>query len=200
MFAALMLAAGRSTRMGRDKALLPWVEDSLLLDWMVTALQNAGCECWVVAGPHNIAALKPHLPSGGRLILNPQPERGKTSSIACGLRALPSTAKALLLTAIDQPRPPRLYQSLTSCFAALPSTAILQPACDDHRDHPILFGSAHFNALPALEESTAGLRGYLAVRSTDRVTHPWPKEQLGFDLNDPARYQAALARFAAGWS
>lgn len=194
MLFALILAAGRSSRMQREKALLPWLDGAPLIGWMISALRDSGWQPLVVAGPHNQEQLRGHLP-GGSLILNPAPERGKTSSITCGLLGISSNPEALLLTAIDQPRPASLYRALKERFVGLPATAILQPATGRHRDHPIILGSAHLAPLLGLNEASAGLRGYLADHEPDRHTLPWPADQLGFDLNDPVRYEAALHAF-----
>jgi len=194
MFVALILAAGRSSRMGREKALLPWLDGATLVSWMVSVLRGSGWNPILVAGPHNHEQLRRYLP-GDSLILNPAPERGKISSITCGLLGISSDAEALLLTAIDQPRPAPLYRALKERFVGLNATAILQPATGRHRDHPIMLGTAHLAPLLALNEASAGLRGYLADHESDRHTLPWPADQLGFDLNDPARYEAALYAF-----
>src|SRR5689334_5384045 len=92
----VILAAGESTRMGRDKALLPWpanapviasqsLSDGTLLAAAIRAL-NEYCDFVVVVAGKNAERLRTTVDSSGAsLTINPAPERGQFSSLQVGL-------------------------------------------------------------------------------------------------------------------
>ena len=84
-FAGLILAAGASSRMGRDKALLPW-RDGTFLSAALRALQSVTELVIVVAGA-NALNLKPIADANAAfLVVNPDPQQGQFSSLLVGLR------------------------------------------------------------------------------------------------------------------
>src|SRR5260370_41552170 len=83
-FAGVILAAGASSRMGRDKALLPWQGSTFLLA-AIQALRPLTEFVIVVAG-ENEAILAPIANAEAAfLVRNPDPSRGQLSSLQCGL-------------------------------------------------------------------------------------------------------------------
>lgn len=97
--AAVILAAGAGRRMGGPKALLT-VGGETLLRRTVRAALEAGCApVLAVVGQWNpgLAGLE------ARMIPNPEASEGMASSIRAGVAALPETAEAALLLAVDQP-------------------------------------------------------------------------------------------------
>src|SRR6476659_4936271 len=84
-FAGVILAAGASSRMGRDKALLPW-RDGTFLSAAIRALQPATELVIVVAGA-NASSLEPIADSQAAfLTVNPNPQQGQFSSLLVGLQ------------------------------------------------------------------------------------------------------------------
>src|SRR5689334_3021632 len=90
----VILAAGESTRMGSDKALLPWppVASSIpssretFVSAAIHALSDFTDQVVVVVG-NNEPTLAPAVYAvGGSLIRNPAPELGQFSSLRVGLR------------------------------------------------------------------------------------------------------------------
>ena len=116
----VVLAGGRSSRMGRPKALLPAGPDSFV-GRIVRTLRAGGVREVVVVAPADDlaarirAALAPHAPPS-RVVVNPDPDRGQLSSLLVGLDAVdgPGAAAgrpaadtrpvdALLVTLVDVP-------------------------------------------------------------------------------------------------
>lgn len=190
---AIILAAGNSNRMGCDKAALPWLSDSLLLPWMVDALTSAGWLPKVVVGPHTEPFWRERLPDVC-LCLNPRPERGKITSVQTGLHALPRDASHILLTAVDQPRPPALYQLLANLAGTHP---VLVPDNAGHRGHPVVLSANLREDLTSLTEQSLGLRGFLDKHRSDTFLVPCPAEWQRWDFNTPGAYHEALAWFRA---
>ncbi len=109
----LILAAGESSRMGTDKALLPWPPSApdatappaqTLLSAAILALQPHARAVVVVAGK-NSARIAPTIDACGALMAhNPAPERGQFSSLQIGLReVLARGCDAAMITPVDCP-------------------------------------------------------------------------------------------------
>src|SRR5690348_415555 len=104
---AVILAAGESTRMGSDKALLPWRGTTFLAS-AIEAFHPWSEYVIVVAG-HNAPALQPVVDSmGAYLAINRHPELGQFSSMQVGLREVLNRGRdTALLTLVDRPAPAR---------------------------------------------------------------------------------------------
>lgn len=102
-FAGVILAAGASTRMGQDKALLPWHGETFLSS-AIRALEPVTDLVIVVAGANeeNLAPIVNA--SAAFLIRNPSPEEGQFSSLQRGLAEVLNRGRdAALVTLVDRP-------------------------------------------------------------------------------------------------
>lgn len=99
MIPALILAAGSGRRMGGPKALLV-LDGETLLQRTVRLAQAAGCTPVIaVVGDWDPGALD----SSVHVVRNPDAAEGMASSLRQGIAALPGSAGAVLVLAIDQP-------------------------------------------------------------------------------------------------
>ncbi len=192
-FVAIILAAGASQRMGQDKASLPWLHGKTLLEWMAESLSQNGWKPVVVLGPHN------HQDWIGRLcvatlVLNSRASEGKTTSLATGAQALPERVHSIMLTAVDQPRPPALYRLLRES-AVQRAEPIIVPENGRRRGHPIVLKNILRERLTHLNEEALGLRELLNehVASVHRL--PCEPDWLRWDCNTPVAYKEALRWF-----
>lgn len=194
--AVVILAAGRSGRMGRPKLLLPWAGTSVL-GHQIRAWQQSGAGQVAVVCAAGDDAMQTELdrrqfPPGHR-ILNPQPERGMFSSIRCAAR-WPGWATDLTHWAIslgDQPhvRPETLRTLLE--FSAAHPTKICQPSRAGHLRHPVILPQALFRRLG--DTSTATLKEFLQTIPGEIAGCNVEDPGLEFDLDTPADYDRALA-------
>ena len=107
----VILAAGFSTRMGRDKALLPWppvAEGTPVANTFLGAtidLLQAHTDLVIVVAGRNEAAIEPVAYAHGAFIaVNRDPERGQFSSLQVGLQEVLNRGRdAALLALIDHP-------------------------------------------------------------------------------------------------
>lgn len=142
----LILAAGASSRMGRDKALLPWPADapdgSTLLSASISALRPFTDAIVVIAG-NNSENLAPVVDaSGAHMTRNPAPERGQFSSLQIGLReVLARGCDAAMITPIDcPPLSASTLEALVGAFktARMHGQWAVAPESNGRRGHPLL--------------------------------------------------------------
>ena len=149
-FAGVILAAGESSRMGRDKALLPWPpvegdrpsKDSFL-SAAIRSLADATDFVVVVAG-ENEAALAPIVyANGASLARNPDPGRGQFSSLQVGLHEVLNRGRdAAMITLVDRPPASRItVQKLREAFGqAADSVWAVVPENSGKHGHPYVAG------------------------------------------------------------
>lgn len=192
---AIILAAGRASRMGSPKGRLPWLDGEPLLLWTMEKLSQAGWAPLAVLNPGEFDFWRNRL--GEHAVLNPRPERGKTTSLAAGAARVPEDARRILIASVDQPRPAALYRTLRETAESRPEKIVV-PDCEGSRGHPVVLCGSLRGALLELGESSLGLRGLLDAHQKDTFRIPGcDPEALKWDLNTPQDYQSALAYFQA---
>src|SRR5437016_12369006 len=110
-FSGVILAAGESSRMGRDKALLPWPPQSSGASAGDTFLSAAirlftpHVDVILVVAGKNVNDLAPIVYArGASLLVNPDPSRGQFSSLQTGLREVLNRGRdAAMITLVDRP-------------------------------------------------------------------------------------------------
>ena len=104
MIAGLILAAGESRRMGRDKALLTY-RGRTFLETIIDNLGAAGIEkITVVLGHHAEAIQRAVNLAAVRVVVNHDYQRGQTSSLQLGLAAAAADSpEAVILCLVDHP-------------------------------------------------------------------------------------------------
>jgi molybdenum cofactor cytidylyltransferase len=144
----VILSAGASTRMGRDKALLPWPANDLLGGTFLSAairLLTAQTDLVIVVAGANAPQLElVAYAEGAFLAQNLQPELGQFSSLRVGLQDVLNRGRdAAVVTLVD--RPPVRPATLQALLAAFES-AINQdkwavvPEFNAKHGHPIVVG------------------------------------------------------------
>jgi molybdenum cofactor cytidylyltransferase len=188
MIAGLILAAGESRRMGRDKALLTYRGRSFL-ETIVNNLGAAGIEkITVVLGHHaeiiqralNLAAV--------RVVVNHNYQRGQTSSLQVGLAAaVADSPEAVVLCLVDHPAiSTEVIGKLTERFEST-HPPVLIPTHEGQRGHPIVINRTlfpEFLALPPEEPANTVIRKYRDATQFVEVADPG----ILLDVDDPATY------------
>jgi molybdenum cofactor cytidylyltransferase len=164
---AVILAAGESTRMGTDKALLPWPPTApgspptqqTFLSAAIQALEPFSEKVIVVAGRNETAVAPVVYANGASLVANPEPERGQFSSLQVGLQQVLSHGRdAAMVTLVD--RPPvkaATLKVLCEAFAEAASGVwAIVPENEGKHGHPFLLAREMIEAfLKAPPSATA---------------------------------------------
>tara|TARA_B100001113_G_scaffold352233_1_gene353121 strand:+ start:1215 stop:1799 length:585 start_codon:yes stop_codon:yes gene_type:complete len=141
----ILLAAGRSSRLGQPKALID-VNGLTLIEHLVNRLhQVASLEVTVVTNNDLLAEIMLLCPST-HVVLNPSPEGGRTGSIQCGLASILERngrlPKKVLLVPVDRPG-----WSAEIVHGLLQLNGSSCPVWDDRGGHPLLMSGDDINAV-----------------------------------------------------
>jgi molybdenum cofactor cytidylyltransferase len=151
---AIVLAAGRSSRMGAVKALLD-LGGELALARVLRLVREASLRASVVLGHHAdaIRAAIDFARAGVGVVVNPAPDRGQSSSVQCGAASLPPGA-SLLLWPVDHARvEAATLATLLAAFRARDrAIELVVPSWGGRRGHPLLAGPAAVDELRALRD------------------------------------------------
>ena len=189
--AGIILAAGESRRMGRAKAFLPFRGGTFLSTLAGTFLQFCSPVIAVFGFEGDAAAGK--APDGVVPVINREYRVGMLTSLQAGLRALDLRAiDRVLFTLVDHPA-----VSATTVAALLAKQAdIAIPRHDGKRGHPVLMRASV--ASQYLDEPAGAKVRDVIDRHRDRILYVDVDDPgIHDDVDDPANYQALLAREAA---
>lgn len=170
-YAAIILAAGKSSRMGSPKALLE-LHGETFLDRLIRRFSEQCASVTVVLG-HRPEAVRSGLraPSGAEFVVNSGYEAGQFSSLQCGMRAIPPSADGVFFTPVDYPN--IAESTLTRLIRAQAMIAI--PQYLGRHGHPVLIS-------PSLVPEFLALSPHAQARS---VLHRHSSEICYVDVLDP---------------
>ncbi len=181
--AAIVLAAGASTRFGSPKQLLDWRGRPLLQHVIWQVLAAPVCEIVVALGAHyaRVAPLIYGLPV--TLTHNADWEAGLSSSVALGLRALRRRPDAAVFLLADQPgASPELITRLIRSYADARAPIVL-PRVHGQRGNPALFASELFSELMQVTGDQGGRA--LLTHYWDDIAWVDADERALFDIDEP---------------
>jgi xanthine dehydrogenase accessory factor len=196
MIAGIVLAAGRSRRMGRPKALLPF-QGGTLLSHAVAALRGGGCgEVIVVCGPAHdetaaAAIARGAERLGARVAVNPADGSEQIDSLRAGILALSAESEAAMVLPVDVPGvDAAAVRSLAEAFLAR-GAPVVRAAHGVRHGHPVLFSRALFPELlqPSLPE---GARTVIHRHADASETVDLPASAILDDVDTPDDYRRLM--------
>jgi molybdenum cofactor cytidylyltransferase len=193
-FAAIVLAAGLSRRMGRHKPLLP-IGDRAMIAHVVDGIIGAGIT--------NIYVVTGHLACDVRGALANRPVHfianenfvvgGMLSSVQLGVRAAHASCDAFFISLGDQPFiDPETFRQMTVAFIRS-RAPILLPTHNGKHGHPVLIASDLAPQILALR-SDETLNDFAKRQANETLEIDVDDPAVVEDIDTPEDYARALAR------
>jgi molybdenum cofactor cytidylyltransferase len=191
--AAIILAAGQSSRMGQHKLLLPLRGKPLLLHAVENALAAGCAEVLVVVG-YRAEAIRGLLAKAPvRVIENPAYAEGQSTSMRAGIAALAPQTEAAMILLGDQPLvKPAILQRLMQAWQDT-AKPIVAPYYAGQRGNPVLFARALFPELLSVTGDQGG-REVLQRHAHEVEPVQIADADAARDLDTWQEYQALLKR------
>lgn len=203
-FAGVILAAGESSRMGTDKALLAWppqVEGQppstdTFLSAAIRSLSLCTDFVVIVAGKNESALAPLVYASGASLVVNPDPGRGQFSSLQVGLREVLNRGRdAAIITLVDRPpAAPSTVQALREVFeSASQDIWAVVPEFAGKHGHPYAIGRDMIEEF--LQASATASARDIEHRHQAHVQYLAVDDAfVSININTPQDYAALLAK------
>jgi molybdenum cofactor cytidylyltransferase len=190
--AAIVLAAGCSSRMADFKPLLP-LAGSTALERCIRLFRAAGVAEVIAVLGHRAEELQPLAErAGARCILNPHFEQGMFSSISAGSRALAGGVEAAFVLPADIPLiRPHTIRRMASVFITR-RDGIVYPVFEGRRGHPPLIERKILNEAAAVG-ATGPLFDLLARHENEAINLLVADQCIHMDMDTPAEYDALRA-------
>jgi len=189
--AAIILAAGGSSRFGKAKQLLSWKEDTFI-NTVIAIASKAGLTPIVVVLGAEAKSISSTIESKEqdqmKIVLNPYWAQGQSSSIRLGVQTLlkekPDTLGAFFLQ-VDQPHTPITLIELMK-KEALTGVPIVAPIVKGELLSPVYFSKVCFEKLKQIEGDHGGktIFPFFEVRTVE-----WQDERQGMDIDTPEDYE-----------
>lgn len=195
MIPALVLAAGRSTRMGRPKATLPIDDRDTFLSRIVRTLVEAGVDDVVIVLGHEAEMIAGAFAASGlpaRLALNRSYDRGQLSSLQAGLALVDRPGvSGVLVTLVDVPLVSA--ETVRRVLARYREThaPIVRPIDGARHGHPLLIDRSLFAALRTADPSV-GAKPIVRAHVSPAGEVPVLDEGAFCDIDTPDEYRRAV--------
>lgn len=194
MIAGLILAAGESSRMRRDKALLTY-RGQTFLETILKNLGAAGIKRIIVVLGHHAEVIQAKVMlDTAQIVINQDYARGQTSSLQAGLEALADEPpEAVLLCLVDHPAvSAEVMAKLVERFEST-HTPVVIPTFQGERGHPVVISRALFPELRALlpaEGANTVIRKYRDATEFVEVDD----RGILIDVDEPHTYEGLEAK------
>ncbi len=188
VIAAVVLAAGESSRMGADKPLLMY-RGRTFLENIISALRKAGIGRVVVVLGHHAELIEQSIDlSSVEVVINQDYRQGQTSSLQAGLRVLArKVPNGVVLCLVDHPAiSADTVQKLIQHFKSTGKPVVI-PQVNGKHGHPVLVGREVFDQIAALgpeQGADTVIHQYRPQTEFVEVTDPG----ILIDVDDPESY------------
>lgn len=195
---AMVLAAGKSSRMGKFKVLLPWGRGTVL-DAIVRQLYIARLDQVIVVTGRDAEQVQAVVQRCGvRAVHNEDYAQGEMlSSVQVGLQSFEPRIDAALIVLGDQPQLQSYVVGRMLNDYAKGQGSLVIPSFQMRRGHPVLFGRRHWPALLGLPPGSSPRD--LVNQLTHEISYVSVNtDSILQDIDTPEDYQRALRRAGLG--
>jgi len=188
----ILLAGGRGERMGsRPKALLP-IGESTFMGVIISVMMKAGIEDITVVLGFHADEVRPFVPEGVDIAVNPKPEMDMLSSLLTGLESASAEHTGGLIALTDYPLVKlSTYSKLIEEHRRNPG-CIISPVHNNHGGHPVIFPRVLFDEL-ATAPLEVGARHVVRANPDLRRFVPVDDPGICIDVNTPELYEKHIA-------
>lgn len=180
----IVLAAGRSRRMGRTKALLP-VDDETFIERAIRMLLEGGCSAVIVVvapGANEVTRLAEQ--SGALVVVNQEQDSDQITSLRVGLEETTAEAEAAAVLPVDHPLVEAgTVAELLRRFRAT-DAAITRPTYDGRPGHPGIFARRLFAELSA-PDLPHGAHTVIEAHTDELLDVPVDDPGVAADIDTP---------------
>ncbi len=184
---AIVLAAGASTRMKKQKMLLPFQNSTIIETVIGNASEAVDKNILVVLGANWEKISAQIEPTGVKTGINKYYMNGMLSSVICGLNILPETAKAVLIFLGDQPQiSGQIAKKILEAWTHS-GKGIVIPIFNNRRGHPALIETKYKTEIEKLDPNM-GLRSLYQKFSDDILEVECNSPEILRDIDTPEDY------------
>jgi molybdenum cofactor cytidylyltransferase len=189
---AVILAAGRSTRMGGPNKLLAELSGKPLVRTVTEQALASGASGVIVVTGHQAAEVEKALAGlKVKFVRNPDFAAGLASSVKTGIAAVPANADGAVVCLGDMPLiDARLIDRLIEAFAPDRGELIAVPVSDGRRGNPVLWSRRFFTELMSLD-GDIGARHLIAKHAEAVAEVPVEGHGAFLDIDTPEALAAA---------
>jgi len=190
--AAIILAAGRSTRMGGPNKLLAELGGKTLVRIVAEQALASKAKGVIVVTGHQAEQVEKALQGlSVKFVRNPDFAKGLASSVKAGIAAVADSADGAVICLGDMPLiDARLIDRLIEAFAPDRGNLIAVPVSDNRRGNPVLWSRRFFHELMALD-GDIGARHLIARHSEAVAEVPVEGHGAFLDIDTPQALEAA---------
>ncbi|MFM1814877.1 MAG: hypothetical protein RLZ98_1572 [Pseudomonadota bacterium] len=194
--AAIVMAAGRSTRMGAQNKLLADVGGKTMVRRVVETVLASRARPVVVVTGHQADIVRNELAElDVSFAHNPDYANGISGSMKTGLAALPRNVDGALIVLGDMPElQPEHLDKMISAFAPKEHRSIIVPTAHGKRGNPILWSADLFNDMRDKASGDKGARALLEEHSEEVVEVELATEAIFDDVDTPELLDALRKR------
>jgi molybdenum cofactor cytidylyltransferase len=188
---AIILAAGASTRMNRQKLLLAFNGKTIIETVVENVARSVNSNILVVLGSHREQIQNQIGNKQIHFCVNETYLDGMLSSVICGFRALPGEAKATLVFLGDQPQIPGQVADLVIKTWIQSGKGIIMPVFNGKRGHPVLIETRYKTEIEKLDPEK-GLRALSEKFKDDVQEVKCNLPEILRDIDTPEEYEAEI--------
>jgi molybdenum cofactor cytidylyltransferase len=190
--AAVILAAGRSGRMGRCKALLD-IGGQSALERICGNLRAAGIEKQIIVAGHHHREIHAAMPLGEYVYNADYADGGMISSVKVGIAAIKDNCHSMMIALVDHPFVDvRTIEQIIHASIFHPNK-IVRPRYDEKTGHPVLIPSVFADSILSLP-GNATLKTWMMQREKEIHVVDVDDAGIRIDLDTPEDYEKAKKR------